>query len=473
MTDLHSSSARLEGRLEGKYHVLRRLGEGGMGAIHLVRHRLLDELRVVKVLHPRHATSEELRERFVREARAAIRLRHPNVVQIHDFSIDEEGVGLIVMEYIPGVDLRTLIRAGSRPSLTLGVEIARQGLRALAYLHRHRFIHRDVSPDNLMLTVDVDGRPLVKLIDLGIAKHPADQEPALTLDGTFLGKFRYASPEHFQGAGEDGLGPTADLYSYGLVLYEFLTGVYPFDEGSTGDLVRSHLLGRPKRFADTDPRGRVPEELRRPILRALEKDRTERYPSADAFLGDLEALQSLHPLDESAVDEARSWVRQALDKEAARSGEESDSFQDRLDRNFGLEPTPIPPDLGPTTPTPASTPSSQSNTVSSDDETTPSTRFDPTKIDPTMIDPRVHSTSATPTHQSPAPAQAPKVQTGTVAAAAPSADHPVDFETLFAQATKAALLRDYVNALDLFERAHRLRPEDPRVAYNLQRLRDR
>ena len=309
----------------------------------MVRHTLLDELRVVKVLHPRHVDSDELKERFVREARAAIRLRHPNVVQIHDFSIDDDGVGLIVMEYIPGVDLRALNRAASRPSLTLGVEIARQGLRALAYLHRHGFIHRDVSPDNLMLTLDVDGRPLVKLIDLGIAKHPADGEKkSLTLDGTFLGKFRYASPEHFQGGGEHGLGPTADLYSFGLVLYEFLTGVYPFEEGSTGDLVRSHLFGQPKDFADTDPGGRVPEELRRPILRSLAKSLETRYPSADAFLGDLEALQSLHPLDESGIDEARIWVRRALERQAAQSGDESDSFQEKLDRNFGLEPTPTP-----------------------------------------------------------------------------------------------------------------------------------
>ena len=191
--------------LEGKYEIVAKLKEGGMGAIYKVRHRLLDELRVVKVLRTQHEGDEELRMRLAREARSAIQLRHPNVVQIFDFSHDDTGAGLIVMEYIHGADLTYLVKE-PRPSLALILEIARQSLRSLGFLHRQGFSHRDVSPDNLMLTVDVEGEPLVKLIDLGIAKnHDAEQD--LTVSGSFLGKFRYASPEHFGAKGPDGTEP--------------------------------------------------------------------------------------------------------------------------------------------------------------------------------------------------------------------------------------------------------------------------
>ncbi len=174
-------------RIEGKYEIVAKIRDGGMGALYRVRHRLLDEIRVVKVLRSQLDDTEELRARFAEEARAAIRLRHPNVVQIFDFTLDEDGVGMIVMEHIDGVDLGQLIGSRTVPSLALTLEIARQALRALGYLHRRGFVHRDVSPDNLMLTTDVEGQPLVKIIDLGIAKH-GERAQELTSKGVFSGQ---------------------------------------------------------------------------------------------------------------------------------------------------------------------------------------------------------------------------------------------------------------------------------------------
>ncbi len=197
-------------RIAEQYETVAKIKEGGMGEIYKVRHRLLDELRVVKVLHPELVGDSEIKERFAREARAAIQLKHPNIVQIFDFTLDASGAGLIVMEYIRGTDLKQLIARPELPSVALAIEIARQGLRALGYLHRHGFVHRDISPDNLMLSIDVEGRPLVKIIDLGIAKrHGSD--PQLTASGIFLGKFRYSSPEHFGAQGSGGIEARSDL----------------------------------------------------------------------------------------------------------------------------------------------------------------------------------------------------------------------------------------------------------------------
>ena len=289
--------------LEGKYEIVAKLKEGGMGAIYKVRHRLLDELRVIKVLRPQHEGDEELRLRLAREARSAIQLRHPNVVQIFDFSLDDTGAGLIVMEYIHGADLTYLLPEPRRPSLPLILEVARQSLRSLGFLHRQGFIHRDVSPDNLMLTVDVEGEPLVKLIDLGIAKnHEAEQ--SLTVTGSFLGKFRYASPEHFGAKGPDGTEPRSDLYTFGLVLYELLTGCYPMEGDSTSQLIAAHLFQPPRDFTETDPDGKVPQAVRDMVLHSLEKKAEDRFDDARAWIEEIESLQKQFPMTETELEEA-------------------------------------------------------------------------------------------------------------------------------------------------------------------------
>ncbi len=294
-------------RIDQQYEIVAKIKEGGMGEIYKVRHRLLDELRVVKVLHSDHVGDTELTERFAREARAAIQLRHPNIIQIFDFTVDESGTGLIVMEYIRGTDLRQLLRAPRLPSVALTIEIARQGLRALGYLHRNGFVHRDVSPDNLMLSCDVEGRPLVKVIDLGIAKRRgADSQ--LTASGIFLGKFRYASPEHFGAQGSGGIEARSDLYTFGLVLYELLTGRYPIQGESMSQLIAGHLFQPPHDFADTDPGQRVPPALRQAVLKTLAKDPCDRFASADELIACLDALQAGYPVDDAVLEESRGFV---------------------------------------------------------------------------------------------------------------------------------------------------------------------
>jgi len=266
-------------KLDPKYEVVRRLREGGMGTIYLVRHRLLEELRVIKVLRSQMTSDSDLDQRFEREAKTAIQLRHPNIAQLYDFSIDPEGVAYIVMEYIEGVNLDEYCRA--RPSIdlpeTLGIAI--QALRALGFLHRKGYVHRDISPDNLMLTRDADGHSLVKLIDLGIVKIlREDSQATATLH--YLGKPRYSSPEQLSSTSVDA---RSDLYSFGVMLYELVSGRHPIAGQDLPSIVTGHLYLPPLAFEVSDPEGRIPASLRTLILDALAKKPEDRPQNAEEF----------------------------------------------------------------------------------------------------------------------------------------------------------------------------------------------
>jgi len=288
-----------------KYEILEKIGQGGMGAVYRVRHRLLDELRVIKVIRSPLEPTPELAERFLREARTASRLRHPNLALLHDFSMSESengdaGVAYLVLEHIDGLTLKEVLRRFGPAPLEVALEIGRQACRALEYLHGRRIVHRDISPSNLMLTRDPEGRPLVKLIDLGLAKSLEAGADGVTTGGVFLGKLRYASPEQFSAEPVD---ERSDLYSLGVVLYELLTGRSPFKGHDPRSWMAGHLFGTPLSFAESDPEGRVPEDLRALLLRALARSPEERVASAAEFAAALEAVQARYPLvgDEMAL----------------------------------------------------------------------------------------------------------------------------------------------------------------------------
>ena len=281
--------------IEGKYEILGKIREGGMGAIYKVRHRLLDEIRVIKVMKPQVLKDEDLRKRFAEEAKTATRLKHPNICTIHDFSLDPDGTAYLVMEFIDGVTLAELSKSSTPVSVAMTVEIALQALLALGYLHRRNVVHRDIAPDNLMLTSDEDGGPLVKLIDLGIAKA-LDRPTDLTSTGVFLGKLKYASPEQYGAlAPGEKIDGRSDLYCLGLVLYELLTGARPFIGETPAEMIRAHIFQPPKPFEETDPDGRVPPELRAAVLKALEKKREDRFATAEDFHRELVRLKDRRP----------------------------------------------------------------------------------------------------------------------------------------------------------------------------------
>jgi TonB family protein len=331
--------ALLQQQLEGKYEILEKIKEGGMGAVYKVRHRFLDEIRVIKVIRPALEPTQDLSDRFLREARMAIRLRHPSIAVLHDFAVADDGNAFIVMEYIAGLTLEDVLTSGGPPPLGLALEIASQALRAIGYLHRHGFVHRDIAPDNLMLTHGVDGEPLVKLIDLGIAKALAGDGSA-TSTGMFLGKPRYASPEHF---GVQAMDHRSDLYSFGVVFYEMLTGQCPVAGHNPASYMAGHLFRPPLDFAESDPHGKLPVELCRIVLRTLAKTPADRFASAADLAREVALLQERFPVQAGDLDEAlvpslrktAPWVVQAP----------AGSSQVLLDRQFmaGTTPPPAPP----------------------------------------------------------------------------------------------------------------------------------
>ena len=286
--------------LARNYKLLLKLNEGGMGAIYKVRHRQLDHERVIKVLRPQFEGDDGFEKRFLREAQLVAQLAHPNIAQLFEYAVTPGGLAYMVIEFIDGLTLEQVLASSGPPSIGLALEIARQSLAALGSMHAAGAVHRDVSPDNLMLTEDHASRLRLKLIDLGIAKRVEERDNlSVTRTGTFLGKVRYAAPEQF--GVQKTLDYRSDLYSLGVVLYEVATGVHPIEGEDTSTYIAGHLFRPPKPFEETDPEGRVPEELRAVILKALSKKREERHADAAEFERELAPLFAHHASEEGEI----------------------------------------------------------------------------------------------------------------------------------------------------------------------------
>ena len=280
--------------LDANYELLEEMHEGGMGAVYKARHRHLDEPCVIKVMHSRLNDVSGAKDRFFREAKRGKQLRHQNIAEVLAFFVASDGKAYLVVEYVDGQNLRELLVKEGPLQPRLVVTIGVQALRALACLHSRQVIHRDISPDNLMLTTDGTGAPLVKLIDLGIAKS-LDETMSLTGTGDFVGKVSYAAPEQFR----ETVDARSDLYSLGVVLYELATGVRPSRKTDRMAIIAASLSDEPARpFTESDPNGRVPSTLRTVILKALEKNPANRFQTADDFA---EALQRSLPADHTTV----------------------------------------------------------------------------------------------------------------------------------------------------------------------------
>jgi beta-lactam-binding protein with PASTA domain/predicted Ser/Thr protein kinase len=274
---------------DGRYRIVRKLGAGGMADVYLAEDQELGRRVAIKILNDRHAADDSFIERFRREAKNAAGLSHPNIVSIYDRG-EAEGTYYIAMEFLDGRSLKELIVSRGPAPIKTAVEYARQILAAIGSAHRHGIIHRDIKPHNVL--VGPEGR--LKVTDFGIARSGASQ---MTEVGSIIGTAQYLSPEQARGAPVD---QTSDLYSVGVVLYELLTGQVPFTGDTPLEIAMKHLSEPPRPPSELRPE--VPHDLDLVVLRALAKDPSDRYGSAEEMDADLDrVLQGLPVGDETAT----------------------------------------------------------------------------------------------------------------------------------------------------------------------------
>ncbi|HTO76347.1 MAG TPA: protein kinase [Thermoanaerobaculia bacterium] len=285
--------------LDGKYEILDKLAEGGMGEVYRARHLHLDEIRIIKVTKPDAAGEGFEPRRFQAEARLATLVRHPNVAALYDFSRLPDGSFYMVWEFIDGITLEEWLRRNGPLPAARALEVARQVLAGLGEIHAQGIVHRDLSPDNILLRESADGRLQAKIIDLGIAKRVAADPLERTGTGLFLGKLKYCSPEQ-AGALPRGetLDARSDLYSFGIVLYEMVAGKPPFEAQTPEAYLGQHLHAAPPPLDTRRLPAAVGPRLAAIIKRALEKNRDRRFRSAEEFR---RALEELEPAAQTTV----------------------------------------------------------------------------------------------------------------------------------------------------------------------------
>jgi len=278
----------------GRYQVIEELGRGGMGKVYKVFDTEIDAKIALKIIKPEIAADKATIERFRNELKMARDISHKNICRMYDLG-REAGLYYITMEYVPGEDLRNMIRMSGRLGIGTAVSVARQISEGLAEAHRRGIVHRDLKPSNIM--IDREGN--IRIMDFGIAR--VVKTKGITGAGLIIGTPEYMSPEQVEGKGVDA---RSDIYSLGIILFEMLTGRVPFD-GDTPFTVGV----KQKSEAPQDPRRLnpdIPENLSRLILKCLEKAEDRRYQSAEDLRADLEKIAQGIPTAERLLPKKKA-----------------------------------------------------------------------------------------------------------------------------------------------------------------------
>ncbi|MGE0130349.1 MAG: serine/threonine-protein kinase [Blastocatellales bacterium] len=300
--------------LDQRYSLESKIGEGGMGTVYRARRLAIGDLVAVKILHPEQLANPNAVERFRREAQAAARLKHPNVVTIHDFGVSKEGLVYLVMELVEGESLRRVIERQGTLVPATAAEVARQVCAALDEAHRQGIIHRDIKPDNILLQTaglqTASNGLSVKVLDFGVAALHDITATKLTRAGSVVGTPHYMSPEQCMGEELDG---RSDIYNFGVVLYEMLTGVVPFNSPTPTAIVVQQVNQAPPPMRDLN--ADIPPQVEAVVLRALKKQREARPQTAGDLAREMMsavggritapsalAITQIHPVAASAPD---------------------------------------------------------------------------------------------------------------------------------------------------------------------------
>lgn len=275
--------------ISGKYRIEQELGKGGMGAVYRATHVVSDKQVALKWMF-RPATDERAKQRFTREARAAGRIDHPGVVDVYD--IGEEGdAAYLVMELLRGEALSSRLSRG-RLGITEAIDLLLPAMRGVAAAHRQGVIHRDLKPENIFLCAGPEGdQREAKVLDFGISTINAPDsgsESTLTKEGTLLGTPAYMSPEQLESP--NALDSRTDIYALGVILYQCLTGKLPFEAETYSALILA--IARDAPISLRKHRAELPAELEAVVLRALSKQREQRFASVDEFIAALAAFSS-------------------------------------------------------------------------------------------------------------------------------------------------------------------------------------
>lgn len=277
-----------------RYHIEKKLGEGGMGAVYLGEHVRMGRKSAIKVMTQAMANDPEAIARFNREAANAARINHHNVCGIYDFGETDDGTIYLAMEFIEGEALSDVLRREGALDPYRAAEILEQTGAALQAAHDLGIVHRDLKPDNIMIAKSRDDKDLVKVVDFGIAKAMGGEEgQKVTKTGLVVGTPEYMSPEQLSG---DKLDGRSDIYSLALVLYRMLTGTLPFQADSAQETMIKRLTDEPLKLAEARPDIQFPPRLQEVMDHALQRMPTERYDSAAKFAADVrEAVSGMAP----------------------------------------------------------------------------------------------------------------------------------------------------------------------------------
>jgi serine/threonine-protein kinase len=269
------------GQSIGSYRILQKIGTGGMGAVYLAEHPLIGKKVALKVIHRELASNKEVVQRFFQEARAVTKIGNEHIVEIHDFGQTPEGDHFYIMEYLEGQTLATVLSTDRVLDVMRALHIGAQVAAALSAAHASGVIHRDLKPDNVMLTTRLGDPNFVVLLDFGLAKMfiGGGQSAVKTAAGVLLGTPQYMSPEACESKG--GLDHRTDIYALGILLFQMMTGVLPFDGETMGEVLVKQVTQLPP-----PPRGfnpSIPPSVEQIVLRCLAKNVDARFPTMQAL----------------------------------------------------------------------------------------------------------------------------------------------------------------------------------------------
>ena len=269
-----------------RYHILRKLGEGGMGQVYLAEHVKMGRKSAIKVMNPGMSTDTDAIGRFNREAANASRISQNNVAAIYDFGETPDGLIYLAMEYVDGEPLTALMEREGVLAPARAADITRQVAEALDAAHDMGIVHRDLKPDNIMLARQRDGSDLVKVVDFGIAKAQGGDGQKVTKTGLVVGTPEYMSPEQLAG---DALDGRSDTYTLGLVAFHLLTGKLPFPSDTIQESMIMRLTDRPRTLAEMRPDASWPQPVQDAFDRVLQRKAEDRYQRSSQFATALSA----------------------------------------------------------------------------------------------------------------------------------------------------------------------------------------